>query len=669
MLCAFPLLEFAISGRYTLRMQRFLALLLGIPLGALAASAPPAGVPISQKDRAELSAAANALKSGIDDYKGGQHQLLPDVIIFYNAVRYALDDQMFYQTKDVDSARKLLALGNERLAQLKLGKHPWTTTIGLVPRGYRSRLDDSVIPYGLEVPANYHPKAHQKWRLDIWLHGRNNTLSEVRFLTDRLYRKSTFAPKDTIVLHPYGRFCNAYKFAGEVDVMEALRHVQLHYGIDRQRISVRGFSMGGAGAWHIGAHHAGHWAAIAPGAGFVETAVYQNIFAKKPAPTWWEQKLWNLYDVPPIAANFANTTTVAYSGEIDKQKQAADLMASAFKREGMELTHLIGPKVGHKYEPKTKLEVARRVDAAANKGAISHARKVRLTTFTLRQNRMKWLSVWGLEQHWKEARVEAEYVDDWQYRVKTQNVTALKLGQLEVPNQGTTNYVIKIDGQTLKTKPKRNAPILLRKFENRWEVVLSLQQNSLVKLPGLQGPIDDAFLDRFLIVKPSGKPMNAVLGKWVDREMNEAITQWHRQFRGNARVISDTHLTQKDFSQNLILWGDPKSNSMIAKIAGHLPIVWTQKGIQLKDKSWPADKFVPVLIYPNPFNLRHYIVINSGFTFSEYGHLSNSMQNAKLPDYAVLDMRVPIAKRIPKGIAHAGFFGERWELTRSEGKD
>ena len=94
-----------------------------------------------------------------------------------------------------------------------------------------------------------------------------------------------------------------------------------------------------------------------------------------------------------------------------------------------------------------------------------------------------------------------------------------------------------------------------------------------------------------------------------------------------------------------------------------------KKGIQIKDKSWPADKFVPVLIYPNPFDLRHYVVLNSGFTFSEYGHLSNSMQNAKLPDYAVLDMRVSIKERIPKGVVHAGFFGERWELAELEGKD
>lgn len=650
-------------------MRCFLALLLAVPILVTAAKAPPAGIPISKHDRAELHAAAEALKSGIDGYEGRQHQLLPDIIIFYNAVRYALDDNMFYQAKDVASARKLLALGQERLVQLRLGKHPWTTATGLVPRGYRSRLDDSVIPYGVEVPANYTPRVHKKWRLDVWLRGRNNNLSEVRFLTERLNWKSPFAPKDTIVLHPYGRFCNAYKFAGEVDVMEALQHVQARYPIDRQRIALRGFSMGGAGAWHLGAHHAGDWVVVAPGAGFVDTAIYQNIFTKKPPPTWWEQKLWNLYDVPPVAANFANTTAIAYSGEIDKQKQAADLMAAAFKKEGMILTHIIGPKTGHRYEPKAKLDVARQVGTAVDKGKNTDPRKVRFTTYTLRQNRMKWVTVFGLEQHWKQARVEAQYIDDWQFVVKTKNVSALMLDQLEIPNQGAMTYAVTIDGQKLKTKPPRNGPIKLRKFGDKWNVVLSLQMNSLVKLPGLQGPIDDAFLNRFIMVRPTGKPMNAAVGKWVQAEMKNALTEWHRQFRGRPIVKDDTDIKLRDMTSNLILWGDPQSNQLLAKIAGQLPIEWTAKGIRLKDKSWPADKFVPVLIYPNPFNLQHYIVLNSGFTFSEYGNLSNSMQNAKLPDYAVLDMRVPIAERIPKGVAHAGFFGERWEMTDSEGKD
>jgi len=650
--------------------MRALLFLPAICLSLSAAKAPAPGIEIPEKDRAFLHSQAEKLRAEMESMNGPQfRRFLPDVRIFYNAVRYGLDHNMFYKGGDVAVAKDLLQRGFDRAGNLKEGKHPWTKATGLVVRGYVSKIDGSVQPYGLVVPEGFSPRLHKRWRLDIWLHGRNNQLSEIRFLADRLKNRGQFTPKDTIVLHPYGRFCNAYKFAGEVDVLEALTHVKQQYSIDNERVAMRGFSMGGAGAWHLGAHHAGEWAAVAPGAGFVDTAIYQNIFKKDPKPIWWEQKLWRLYDVPPVAGNFLNTSTVAYSGELDKQKQATDLMAAEFRREGMTLLHLIGPKTGHKYEPKVKLELSRQVDAAVNRGRKANARKVRLVTHTLRHNRMKWVSVHGLEQHWKPARVEAENIAGFKFVVKTSNVTALTLSKLKVPNQGTTEYTVTIDGQVLKTKPDRLRPILLRKFGGKWGVVPSLAMNSLVKLPGLQGPIDDAFLDRFLFVKPTGKPMNAALGQWVEREMNDAILQWHRQFRGKASVMKDIHLTRNDLRQNLILWGDPSSNTFIKKIAGHLPIVWTERGIQLKDKTWPADKFVPVLIYPNPFDLRHYVVLNSGFTFSEFGHMSNSMQNAKLPDYAVLDMRVPIAERIPKGVAHAGFFGERWELTEKEGRD
>ena len=77
-----------------------------------------------------------------------------------------------------------------------------------------------------------------------------------------------------------------------------------------------------------------------------------------------------------------------------------------------------------------------------------------------------------------------------------------------------------------------------------------------------------------------------------------------------------------------------------------------------------ADKYVPVLIYPNPENPKRYIVINSGFTFREYDYLNNARQVAKLPDFAIVDLSVPVNSRTPGGIAKAGFFTERWELPK-----
>jgi hypothetical protein len=73
------------------------------------------------------------------------------------------------------------------------------------------------------VPESYQAKGPHRHRLDLWFHGRGETLSEVNFLVSRQKDRGVFAPTDAFVLHPYGRYCNAFKFAGEIDVLEALR--------------------------------------------------------------------------------------------------------------------------------------------------------------------------------------------------------------------------------------------------------------------------------------------------------------------------------------------------------------------------------------------------------------------------------------------------------------
>src|SRR5947207_6049661 len=126
--------------------------------------------------------------------------------------------------------------------------------------------------------------------------------------------------------------------AGEIDLLEALAHLRKHYPIDENRVAVRGFSMGGAACWQFAVHYPGLWAAAQPGAGFSETADFLKVFQQeKLTPTWWETKLWRWYDATEYATNLFNIPTVAYSGEKDRQKQAADLMEIAASKAGIRL--------------------------------------------------------------------------------------------------------------------------------------------------------------------------------------------------------------------------------------------------------------------------------------------------------------------------------------------
>ena len=651
--------------------MRTLFLLLSAVLAAWAQSAPkaipPPGIVVPAADRAELEGALARVDAATARLAG--NPLLADVLVFREAVRFALEYDEFFKPAEVAAARRLLTQAEERAAQLAAGQAPWTSATGLVVRGYVSKIDGSVQPYGLVVPPSYSPTAPHRWRLDLWYHGRNETLSQLNFLTDREKSPGEFSPRDTIVLHLYGRYCNASKFAGEVDTFEALDAVRRAYPIDQNRILVRGFSMGGASVWHIAGHYPGLWAAAAPGAGFAETARYQKMKLDGPgAPPWWEQKLFHYYDATDYAANFFNLAVIEYHGEIDPQKQAGDVMAQAMAEEGLRLARIEGPGTPHKYEPGAKVELAGEIDAIAARGRDPWPRKVRFTTFTLRYNNSYWVTVDALGRHWERARIDAEVAGDSAVTVATANVTAFTLafGPGGCPLDPTRKPIVTVDGQQIAaTSPgsDRSWSTHFRRAGGRWEPAGSAAADGLHKRHGLQGPIDDAFLDRFIFVTPTGKPISEAVGRWAAAEEKRAIAEWRRQFRGDAIVRDDREITGADIaSANLVLWGDPGSNRVLARIAGQLPVKWTAAGIVAGGNRYPAATHAPILIYPNPLNPNRYVVLNSGFTFREADYTSNSRQTPKLPDYAVVDLTTPPDRRFPGRIVLAGFFNEDWSM-------
>src|SRR4029079_14001776 len=110
------------------------------------------------------------------------------------------------------------------------------------------------------------------------------------------------------------------------------------------------------------------------------------------------------------------------------------------------------------------------------------------------------------------------------------------------------------------------------------------------------GPIDDAFMDSFVMVTPTGKRLNDKVGAWVASEQERAITMWRRFFRGDARVTKDDAVSEADLANsNLVLWGDPSSNKVLAKIADKLPIKWTATEITVGSQKHAADAHAAVL--------------------------------------------------------------------------
>ena len=615
---------------------------------------PAPGITLTDAERAELSHGAATLRRDIDalahELAGDAKltALLPDVEIFHKAVAWTLDDDTFYSAKEIAYARALLTKGGERVAQLRAKQAPWLEARGLILRGHRSKLDGSVQPYGLVVPAEL--DLAKPTPAMVWLLGRGEKRTELAFLAERDAGPPQLTPKGVITIVPYGRFCNATKFAGEVDVFEALAAVRAQYRIDAQRIAVAGFSMGGGSAWHLATHFPGLWCAASPGAGFAETPIFTKAGApgKEVRPVW-EQLLWRQYEGTGISGNLFNVPTLAYAGEIDGQKEASDLMEAAMAKEGLKLERFIGPKTGHSYHAETKIELTKRFEELITRGRDLNPREIWFQTYTLRYPESAWVRIEGVSRSWEFTEVRATQHDNLMIDVRTKNVEAISF-----PGVNATTVVL--DGVELRPA---NGELNFHREKDAWRAGPA---TGLRKSPGLTGPVDDAFMEPFLFVRPSGKPLNAEVGAWIESELTTACRLWRDVFRGEAPVKSDRALTEADIANhNLILWGDPSSNTVLAKIIAQLPIKWDAKELAFRGKTYAATNHAPILVFPNPLNPRRYVVLNSGLDFRADGYGNNAFQTPKLPDWAIVDLRTPPGPRWPGKIVDAGFFDESWK--------
>lgn len=623
-------------------------------------------------------------------------QLAPEVLVFPRSVEMALELNQIYRPVELEFAVRMLDEADRRIEIIRgggawrevvLSTGPMNATKDRKPiergetysviGGYQSKIDGSYQPYGLVVPVGMSQSDTRPRRLDLWFHGRGEKLSEVAFLSGQWASIGEYSPADTFVLHPYGRYSNAFRFAGEVDVHEVLQHIREQLPIDDHKISVRGFSMGGAACWQFATRYPDRWFAANPGAGFSETSGFLDFFQGEPvkdSTPWYQQKLWNLYDNPPYARNLTQCPTVVYSGELDRQKQAADVMEVALAAHDIKMTHIIGPATEHKIHPESKIEIESRLaNLAANRSAQTPT-LLEFTTYTLSHHRMHWIDVQGLNEHWSEATVRAEIAGPLAIKIDTKNVTRLRLDFAagDWPGNPRGRVAIEIDG-TLLGSDHPNAPIVasdrsmaceLILNDGKWQYLSAIdtQSDPLAKRPGLQGPIDDAFNDSFVFVMPSGKSSDPITQAWYEKESAHAMQQWRTHFRGDVRVVRDDEVNEQWIeSANLILFGDAKTNRIIEKISTSLPIRWDEKEIAIGTHTHASGGHVVAMIYPNPLNPNRYVVLNSGFTFREYDYLNNARQTPKLPDWAIIDITSGPTTRDPGKITAAGFFDESWK--------
>ena len=580
---------------------------------ALVLASPAWSIEPTAQEMRQIKAKLAALDSALDALRVARidDDLIVDAEVARHAVELALRfPEEFTDQGKIRQALNALDHGLQRANQLKEGKPLWPSLKGRVSRAYRSCVDGTAQPYRVIIPASYDKS--KPMPLYVYLHGRGDTDFETNWVggPDKEGGSDKGGGKgDYIQLQAYGRFNVSFRWAGETDVLEAIASVKKRYNIDPDRIVLAGFSMGGAGAWQLGLHCPDQFAAIEVDAGVLGTR--RSTAGLSPAQKAQAAIYGLMID---HALNTFNLPTVAYAGENDKQFASSISIREQLVREGFSFEHprqfqwkgkdintlfLAIPKVGHAH---ASGETARLVNAFIS-DAIKRGRAVpdhlRFVTYTTRYNRHYWISVEGLARHFERSEIDA--VRDparTQFTIKTRNIVRLLV-------KDTSNAKkITIDGDALDVKGA--ASLLLVCYSGHWRLADPEDETGLRKTHGLQGPIDDAF---------------------------------------TSADIAD---------HNLVLFGDPGSNRIIAQILDRLPLRWTKEAIELGSKSYRAADHIPVLIYPNPLNPRRYVVLNTGL-------IGQGIQGGTpaYGDYAILNSNAAV----PLEVVDGGLFDETWKLT------
>jgi len=650
--------------------------LLAIAAGALlaaqawAANAPAVSYTPTPEEIEQITTNLAVLTSAIDALRAAKvsDDLLVDVEVNARAVQNVLRFREEFFTKSVvQQALRAVSQGMQRARQLQDGHPAWPTATGSVARALRSRVDGTPQAYRVMIPASYDPK--KPTPLYIYLHGRGDTdlgLGWVGGASDRPSNGEVPpAPgrPSYIQLQVLGRANVSFRWAAETDLLDAIESVKKRYNIDPDCIVMAGFSMGGAGSWQLGLKMPDQFCGLEIDAGVIGNR--HNLDGLTAAQHAANANYGIVID---HAINVVDLPLVGYAGQNDAQLASSTSIREQFAAEGYPSDHpsplqwkaqknpalyLAIPNQGHSHATgETARMVSEFTAAAFTRGRVVPDH-VRYVTYTLRYNHDYWVTVDGLEHQFYRA-----YVDATRDAAKANfTITTTNVSRLVLADAGGAQHIT-IDGDTFDSAAlltqQPPAQRLLVRSNGHWQLSYHAEPTALRKIHDLQGPINDAFMDAFLCVTPTGEPFNPIAAQHGTQELARFSQMFGKEYRGDARTKTDTAITADDIANNnLILFGDPGNNHLLARILGRLPLKWTKDSITLAGKTYAANDHVPVLIYPNPLNPKRYVVLNTG--------LSAQMRGEAYGDYAILHGASDAGGKLALTTEDGGVFDESWQ--------
>lgn len=487
----------------------------------------------------------------------------------------------------------LVTLYLDRFERGRLGAHPDRDTIHLgeviqatesLERGddflgslrgqYRgahfSTADASGQPFILDLPVDYDPQG--SYPLVVHLHG-HGVRPDLQPDEASRSRGAFFRAR------PTNRGDTYYEGLGEVSVIELVDYMLRNYPIDKMRVHLTGYSMGGHGTWSMATRYPDRFASVTPFFGYLDYLLPENLM---------DVPLWNSHGLQDFRV---------HSGQ-------SDYIVSQLNQHGKDLVYRKYPNSGHSANG-MEVPISWQLDQM-NQG--------RDAAFTFTSDhplrgRHYWSRILQAKDPHLPSTVTAK-VAGQAIRLDTANIVALEITPTKLP-QGSQPTAIVIDETTIPVRwPLPEESMFLCRDESGWRSMDTKAGIQVKRRPYTAGGAGNLY---------TGEPLMVVYGTTADAERTVALKALAEMISlrcnpdargydkrsmvdGGFPLIRDREVTVHDQEQfNLIIVGGPEENSLAASIWPDLPVVTNDDSIKVADlKPLPREGMLLQFTHTNP---------------------------------------------------------------------
>lgn len=463
---------------------------------------------------------------------------------------------------------------------------------------------------------------------------------------------------------------------GRIDAMEALAEAESRYGTDPQRTYLTGHSMGGHGAWYLGATYPSRWVAIAPMAGWRSFFSYVGT-REFSEPTPMEAMLnraANPSRTMELGRNYLQHGVFIEHGDADRTVpvREARAMRDYLGEFHPDLAYYEEPGGGHWYgvdhqrvfdyfkwhEMKDVQDIDVLEFRSITPGISATSRYI-----TLYQQKQPYVPCGVVAKQTIRSRGQrrrGENISEREIEIDTENLKVFKIDLAHCKQLESLS--IEVDGQSIEPLPwAERAELWLTRSRDTWSLI-DEQPDPREKNPQRYGGFKDAFRHRMVFVYATG-------GAQAENDLSYQKARFDAQsfyYRGNGAVdIVPDHAFSLDAfpDRSIILYGNASSNRAWKLLLNDCPVQVQRGALKVGDRSLSGDNWGIYMVRPRPDSLIASVGLVAGTGLPGMRAVMPSryfIAGTGFPDLMIISP--DMYTQGVDGVKAAGYFGNDWSV-------